>query len=109
MKIHGTALVAASLLWALTTEMAAQEQAVLGQGNISCGSWLENRKGDDAQGSARIAWILGYVTAYNEYGSQPQGDVSGGKGTEEMAAWIDAHCMQHPTDSLYKASVALVR
>jgi hypothetical protein len=108
MKIHSTALAAASLLWALTNEMVAQEQAVLGQGNISCGSWLENRKGGDAQGTTRIAWILGYVTAYNQYGSKPQGDVSGGKSTEEIAAWIDDHCMRHPTDNVYRASAALI-
>jgi hypothetical protein len=108
MKSHRTAVVAASLLWTLTTQMAAQEQAVLGQGNISCSSWLENRSGGDAQVSARIAWILGYVTAFNQYGSKPQGDVSGGKGTEEMAAWIDDHCRRHPTDNVYRASAALV-
>jgi hypothetical protein len=38
--------VAGSLL-VLTTDIAAQEQAVLGQGNVSCGSWLNDRKGDD--------------------------------------------------------------
>src|SRR5579864_4592496 len=109
MKIHGTALVAASLLWALTTEMAAQEQAVLGQGNISCGSWLENRKGGDAQGTTRIAWILGYVTAFNQYGSKPEGDVSGGTGTEQIMAWIDNYCGQRRSDNLYRASAALVQ
>ena len=35
--------VAGSLL-VLTTDIAAQEQAVLGQGNVSCGSWLNDRK-----------------------------------------------------------------
>jgi hypothetical protein len=39
----------------LTTQIAAQEQAVLGQGNVSCGSWLNDRKGDDAQASSKIA------------------------------------------------------
>jgi len=108
MESRRTALVAASLLWALTAQTAAQEQAVLGQGNVSCGAWLENRKGDDAQVSARTAWILGYITAFNQYGSKPQGDVSGGKDTEEMAAWIDGYCRHHPADNLYRASTALI-
>ena len=56
----------------LTTQIAAQEQAVLGQGNVSCGSWLNDRKGDDAQASSKIAWVLGYVTAFNQYGSKPK-------------------------------------
>jgi hypothetical protein len=92
----------------LTTQIAAQEQAVLGQGNVSCGSWLNDRKVDDAQASSKIAWVLGYVTAFNQYGSKPEGDVSGGKGTEEIMAWIDNYCGQHPSDNLYRASAALV-
>jgi hypothetical protein len=38
--------VASSLLF-LTTQIAGQEHAVLGQGNVSCGSWLNDRKGAD--------------------------------------------------------------
>jgi len=71
--------VAGSLLF-VTTQIAAEEHAVLGQGNVSCGSWLNDRKGEDAA-SSRIAWVLGYVTGFNQYGSKPEGDVSGGKGT----------------------------
>ena len=44
--------VAGSLL-VLTTDIAAQEQAVLGQGNVSCGSWLNDRKGDDTDASSK--------------------------------------------------------
>jgi len=54
------------------------------------------------------AWILAYITAFNQYGSKPQGDVSGGKDTEEMAAWIDGYCRGHPADNLYRASAALI-
>ena len=92
----------------LTTQIGAQEQAVLGQGNVSCGSWLNDRKVDDAQASSKIAWVLGYVTAFNQYESKPVGDVSGGKGTEEIMVWIDNYCGQHPSDNLYRASAALV-
>ena len=92
----------------LTTQIAAQEQAVLGQGNVSCGSWLNDRKGDDANASSRIAWVLGYVTAFNQYESKPAGDVSGGKSTEEIMARIDNYCGQHPSDNLFRASAALV-
>src|ERR1700730_675572 len=95
----GSMLLAGSLLFPIA-QMAAQEQAVLGQGNVSCGSWLENRTGDDVQVAARTAWVLGYVTAFNQYGSKPEGDVSGGKSTEEMMAWIDNYCRQHPADNV---------
>ena len=108
MKCHRTALLAASLLFFQTVQMAAQEQAVLGQGNVSCGIWLENRRGDDVQVATRTAWVLGYITAFNQYGSKPEGDVSGGKDTEELMAWIDNYCRQNPADNLYRASSALV-
>jgi len=98
--------VASSLLF-LTTQIAAQEHAVLGQGNVSCGSWLNDRRGEDAALS-RIAWVLGYVTGFNQYGSKPEGDVSGGKATEVLMARIDDHCKRHPLENLYNASAALV-
>jgi hypothetical protein len=58
--------------------------------------------------SSRIAWVLGYVTGFNQYGSKPEGDVTGGKGTEEIMTWIDNYCGRHPGDNLYRASAALV-
>ena len=100
MKFPKTALVAGSLLFVLTARIAAQEQAVLGQGNVSCSSWLER--------AARTAWILGYITAFNQYGSKPEGDVSEGKNTEEMMVWIDNYCRDHPADNVYRAAAALV-
>ena len=69
MKFSQTALVAGSLLFVLPARTAAEGQGVLGQGNVSCSSWLENHRSDDVQGSARTAWILGYITAFNQYGS----------------------------------------
>jgi hypothetical protein len=99
--------VACSLLLP-TTQTAAQEQAVLGQGNVSCDAWLSERRDNNSQASSRTAWILGYVTAFNQYGSKPAGDVSAGMGTGEIVAWIDDHCSQHPDDNLYRASAAFV-
>jgi len=102
-----TSLLAARLLMFPTNRMAAQEQAVLGQGNVSCGTWLEPQRWRRSI-SGRVAWILGYITAFNQYGSKPEGDVTGGKETEQIMAWIDNHCRRHPTDNLHRASAALV-
>ena len=46
----------------LAGQAAADEHPVLGQGNISCSSWLEGRQSDNA-GSSRTAWVLGFMTA----------------------------------------------
>ena len=107
MRFHRAARLAASLLVFSTAQIAAQEQAVLGQGNVSCCTWLEDRSSDSGQ-MARVAWVLGYITAFNQYGFKPEGDVSGGKSTEQITVWIDNHCKQNPADTVYRASAALV-
>jgi len=108
MNFNWVLLPAACLLLFPITQIAAQEQAVLGQGNVSCDAWLIDRRENNAQASGRIAWILGYVTAFNQYGSKPAGDVSAGMDTDEIMVWIDDHCEQHPDDNLYRASAAFV-
>jgi hypothetical protein len=104
MKIPKTALVAGSLLFVLTARIDAQGLGVLGQGNVSCSSWLENHTSNDA----RTAWILGYVTAFNQYGSSKPRDVSQGTTIEEMMDFIDKYCRNHRMDNLYLASAALI-
>jgi hypothetical protein len=43
MTSNWTSLFVAGLLLFVTTQIAAEEHAVLGQGNVSCGSWLNDR------------------------------------------------------------------
>jgi hypothetical protein len=102
------ALFCAAILFGFLPCQVTAAEAVLGQGNISCLSWIESRGDDNPLAATRTAWVLGFVTAFNQYGSKPEGDVSGGKDTEVLMARIDAHCKQHPLDNLYKASAALV-
>ena len=104
MKFPKIALVTGSLLFVLTARIDAQGLGVLGQGNVSCSSWLENHTSNDA----RTAWILGFVTAFNQYSSSKPSDVSQGTTAEEMVLFITKYCGNHPTDNLYQASAALV-
>jgi hypothetical protein len=107
MKTRWTLFSAAIVFGLLSSQLTAAE-AVLGQGNISCVSWIETRGDDNPLAATRTAWVLGFVTAFNQYGSRPAGDVSGGKDTEVLMVRIDDHCRLHPLDNLYNASVALV-
>src|SRR6266550_4156476 len=102
------ALFSAAILIGFLPSQVTSEEAVLGQGNISCGSWIENRRDDNPLAATRTAWVLGFITAFNQYGTKPQRDVSGGKDTEVLMARIDDHCKRHPLDNLYKAAAALV-
>ena len=58
MTSNWTSLFVAGSLLFLTTQIAAQEDAVLGQGNISCGSWLNDRKGDGAGASGSRGFLV---------------------------------------------------
>jgi len=107
MKTRWTFLSSAIFVGFLSSQMTAAE-AVLRQGNISCVSWIESRGNNNPLAATRTAWVLGFVTAFNQYGSKTEGDVSGGKDTEVLMARIDDHCRLHPLDNLYNASSALV-
>ena len=102
------ALFSAAIFFGLLSCQAIAAEAVLGQGNISCSSWVESRGNDNPLAATRTAWVLGFITAFNQYRIKPQADVSGGKNTEVLMARIDDYCKRHPLDNLYNASAALV-
>jgi hypothetical protein len=108
MKLFYGILGAAAFILAATDQTVAQQRAVLGQGNVSCQTWSADRKLGKSDSATRVAWILGYITAFNEYGSKPQGDVSAGSSTEKITTAIDDYCNQNPTDNVHRASAALI-
>ncbi|MGY2916054.1 hypothetical protein [Bradyrhizobium sp. USDA 3262] len=100
------AFMAAGLIIVPTVQVAAAEQAVLGQGNVSCRTWSSDRNSSEA--SARVAWILGFITAFHQYGPRPERDVSSGSSTQQITELVDHHCTQHPTDDVYRAVLAVI-
>jgi hypothetical protein len=102
------ALLSAAIFFGFLSDQMIAAEGVLGQGNISCDSWIKSRGDGNPVAAARTAWVLGFVTAFNQYRSKPEGDVSGGRDTEVLMLRIDDHCRLHPLDNLYKASTALV-
>ena len=107
-KLLYAILSAAVFILAATDQSAAQQRAVLGHGNVSCQTWSADRRLGKGDSVTRVAWILGYITAFNEYGSTPQGDVSAGSSTQKITTAIDDYCNQHPTDTIHRASAALI-
>ena len=71
MKTRWALFYAAIFFGFLSSQVTAAE-AVLGQGNISCVSWTESRGDDNPLAATRTAWVLGFVTAFNQYGSSPR-------------------------------------
>jgi hypothetical protein len=109
MKTYRYHFFAAIALCLLPAQAASDERPVLGQGNVSCDLWLEGHQTDPAGALSRIAWVLGFMTAFNQYGSKSKADdVSEGKSTEELMAWMDNYCRQHKSDNLHRASAAFI-
>ena len=80
-------------LWLLTVQVTADQRPVLGQGNISCSLWLEGRQTDSPSAASRTGWVLGFMSAFNQFGTTSERtDVSEGKSSEELMAWIDNYC-----------------
>jgi hypothetical protein len=100
------AFAAAGLIVLPTMGVAAAEQAVLGQGNVSCRTWSSDR--DSSEASARVAWVLGFITAFHQYEPRPERDVSSGSSTQQITELVDHYCTQHPTDNVYRAALAVI-
>jgi hypothetical protein len=109
MQSYRLPFLAVIALWLLPIQAIGAERPVLGQGNISCSLWLEGRQTDSPSSASRTAWILGFISAFSQYGLQSQGaDVSEGKNTDELMGWIDNYCRQHQGDDLHTASEAFI-
>lgn len=82
---------------------------ILGHGNESCGTWLQNRGSQSYAEAAQLSWVLGYVTAFNNYAEHQSGNISAGTDSDGLFSWIDAYCRANPLDTLLRASGALIR
>ena len=101
------------ILWAVlglsfpaqAQEPARQFQGFTYPGNDSCASWSEYRKGNRAP--QLEGWVLGFVTAYNMFGSGNRlaGADTNAKG---LLAWVDQYCATNPLDTVMTASSKLV-
>jgi hypothetical protein len=85
---------------------------VRGVGLDSCGAWSQSRQGpapDDPQHDGRRlieeAWVLGYVSSFDEHSLVPIGRVD----NAALLAWVDSYCAGHPLDSVQQASDSLIR
>ena len=80
---------------------------VLGIGNKSCGSWVSDRKSKSGVDLIDVAWALGFLSAYNQFGPEPD-DVTAQTDVNGIAGWIDNYCTDHPLDTVSLATQALI-
>jgi hypothetical protein len=107
------AVSAAVLLLAATTASAqpasppVRDYHVLGVGTITCADWTKEAKQALIK-SQNQAWLLGYLTAFNRFGTDVTGDVMGKTSNREALEWFDNYCVEHATDSVNWAAGALI-
>jgi hypothetical protein len=78
----------------------------LGEGNTSCGSWLEQRR-DPRQWKNEAAWVLGYLTAINQFVWHGGSNIIKGTDPSGVEAWLDAHCGANPLDNIHTSTQIL--
>ncbi|HUE11920.1 MAG TPA: hypothetical protein VMQ54_13305 [Steroidobacteraceae bacterium] len=82
---------------------------IIGTGNESCGTWLQNRGSQSYAEASQLSWLAGYVTAFNNYAEHQSGNISDGTDADGLFSWVDAYCQANPLDNLFRASGALIR
>ncbi len=70
-----------------------------GAGNNTCESWMTERGKGEPRAWQLQQWLLGYVSAYNNWVHKGQ-NVANGTNAKEMFAWIDKYCADRPRDML---------
>jgi hypothetical protein len=101
------------LLLGLSTAAASAIDAnghytIRGPGAVSCGTWLSDvRISPGPELSGDVAWITGYLTAYNHEVSGPE-DIAGGTDMAGIEAWISNYCSANPLKRLDDAVRELI-
>ena len=76
-------------------------------GHDSCADWTQDRDPRGNRNQVLEGWVLGYVTAYNQYEDSTGGMKQGGNATA-LLGWLDQYCAANPLDSVVQASTKLV-
>ena len=81
---------------------AADEEGrytTFGAGNKTCESWRVEREKGEPRAWQLQQWLLGYVSAYNNWVHKGR-NVADGTNAKGMFAWIDKYCADRPRDLL---------
>jgi hypothetical protein len=81
---------------------------ILGPGNRSCGTWLGDRQRNPSSELIEEAWILGYLSSFNNFSPNQYSDVTKGIDNAGLLSWIDSYCQAHPLDPLFHAVNQLI-
>lgn len=102
-------MLAVGLLFAAPVHaQTGRTYTMLGHGVSTCGSWTSDLKEGSVTSRYDKVWLQGYLSAFNNYGSYPGGDVTAGVDADGLFAWMDNYCAAHPLDKIAKGAASLI-
>jgi hypothetical protein len=108
MKLILTAAVSGALLLPIPKIAYAVPFTNLGEGNTTCGQWLDDRKASPDRVLHEGAWTLGYVTAASRFRAIGTPNFARGVDGHSVDHWLDNYCSTHPLDNIQTAADELV-
>ena len=86
---------------------------VLGAGFSSCESWTTDRDADGPNSRFKEQWVLGYVTAMNNWvlaaNRGAARNLAEEDGVEGLLDWMDDYCDDHPLTNVGNAVALMAR
>lgn len=87
---------------------SAQGSMVQGLGSNKCSAWVSAHKDNSWTAIAQDAWLGGYVSGYNRFFGQGEGDVGRGNPFTGMVGWMTFYCSAHPSDMIADGALAMI-
>ena len=107
-KIVGLAILSGALYATGAAAFDKQGQYIVhGAGDTSCREWIADRGLNDAGAWQLQQWLLGYLTAYNEW-VRGRADILEGTDAPGFFSDVDKYCAANQVDTLSDAVVSLV-
>jgi hypothetical protein len=76
-----------------------------GEGNASCGSWMQEHQHGSARARMQDQWVLGFVTAEEFVTSSPR--YTRDTDNAALLSWISNFCAKSPLDPIVMAAYGL--
>ena len=87
----------------------AKATTIQGHGTQSCGVWIEEHRKASTMSLGQDTWLTGFLTGYNFYGPQPNGDILRGTDIRGAVAWMTNYCTANSLETIADASNELIK
>ena len=92
---------------AVCSSAIAEPTFMFGEGQASCGIYLDDRRTASEQQYVYVVWVRGFTSGFN-YGTKGK-QVSSGLDQQTILAYIDKYCRDKPLNGVAGAALSLVK